>query len=534
VVILIGGLLALPAVSFGSGSHAPFVSLRPAAAPGSNDALQLGSLVAVTPTTFWSLDLQTNNSTGVWTDPAVRTFLNETPFTWFRYGQDTEACNITVNVAYGANGTPSGPCNYNLTSFGEWCASQRPHCHSIIFLPGEANNSSQTAYTAAWVVRTLGFQPDYFNLGNEPSLWRHYGIPWTQWNVSDHSTPTPLAYAVDLHAAIVAVRAVDPAARFVGLEADCACGPPWFREVVHVDGPMISALAYHSYPSYGQANESLATLLAPLFSSSNITTSYPLVRSFISGRCPRCATLPIYLNEYNAGPGWTPTALNGTYGNALFLAASTVQALRANVTQFTVFNLQSNKSTFGYSMMNDTNVVGPTGLLFSGLLRHLALGSVFASRFNTTTAGVVAALTESSRRATLLVVNSNLTHSATVSVASVFSTGAADWLGSWSPSRSTPSWVSARARANYTIPAEGILLLSAPLNATHGVRLNGPAKAADSSSGHPAESSHTSPGPVSAGVPRSTRVSHRESEAAVRRVGLSAPIRDGYEPPTGA
>ncbi|HEV8050559.1 MAG TPA: hypothetical protein VGP88_08195 [Thermoplasmata archaeon] len=473
-VLLVAGLLLLPGVSLGGGADRAAASTHQGLPTPPNDTLRLGSRLAVTPSTFWSLDLQTNNSTGVSTDPAVVSFLNSTSFTWFRYGQDTEACNVTINILYGANGSPSGPCNYNLTAFGSWCLNQRPHCHSILFLPGEANSSAETAYTAAWVVRTLGFQPDYFNLGNEPSLWKHYGIPWAKWNASDHSTPTPLAYALDLHAAILAVRAVDPAARFVGIEADCACGPSWFQEVVHIDGPLIAAIAYHSYPSYGHVNETLATMLAPLFSPLNLTTTYPLVRSFIVGHCHRCATLPIFLNEYNAGPGWAASSWNGTYGNALFLGASYVQALRANVTQFTVFNLQSNKSTYGYSMLNDTNTVGPTGELFSVLLRHLVRGTVFGTVFNTSTGGVLSVLTENAARATLLIVNTNLTRSTNVSVGSVFTTGAVDGLGEWSPGSPSPTWLSKRALDSYTIPPEGLLLLAAPRNSTHAGLLGDP------------------------------------------------------------
>ena len=444
--------LAAPAPSGPAGTAGPLPA----------DMLHRGPLLAVTPSTFWSLDLQTNNSSGVWTDPAVRSFLNQTPFTWFHYGQDTEQCNITANVMYANNGSVLGPCHYDLSAFASWCLGQRPRCHSVVFLPGEANNSSETAYTAAWAVRTLGFQPDYFNLGNEPSLWKHYGIPWTKWNSTDHSTPTSLDYAFDLHAAITAVRRVDAAAKFIGIESDCACGRPWFQDLIRVDGRLISAVAYHSYPSFGRVNSSLAQYLAPLFSPGNLTTTFPLVRSYIAHQCARCATLPIFEQEYNSGPGWTASSWNATYPNALFLGASVVQALRANVTQFTMFNLQSNKSTYGYSMMNTTDVIGPTGALFSGVLRHLAQGSVYGSGFNTTTGGVLSVLTQNARRATLFVVNTNLTSSVHLSVGKVFRVGANDFLGQWAPGMAGPTWGPARASSNYTIAPEGMLLLAAP------------------------------------------------------------------------
>lgn len=459
-------LLLLPSVpSLGPGSqHEAFPVTN--SRPPPNDSLQRGSLLAVTPSTFWSIDLQTNNSSGVWTDPAVRSFLNQTPFTWVRYGQDTEACDITANILYWSNGTVQGPCHYDLSAFRTWCLSEHPKCRSVIFLPGESNNSSETAYAAAWVVRTLGFQPDYFNLGNEPSLWTHYGIPWTHWKSSDRSTPTPLDYAFDFHAAVLAVRAVDPGAKFIGIEGTCACGAPWFADLVRIDGRLISAFAYHSYPSRGHTNETLPEFLSPLFSRDNITSTFPRVRSYFDHLCVRCPTIPLFLNEYNAGPGWAASVFNATYPNALFLGASVVQALRANVTQLTLFNLQSNNSTYGYAMMNDTNVVGPTGLLFSGMLQHLTQGNVYAGRFNTSTGGVVSVLTQNTRRATLYIVNTNLTNATHVSVGKVFRLGANDSLGRWAPSMSTPIWGPTRAVANYTIPPEGMLLLSAPIGAT--------------------------------------------------------------------
>jgi hypothetical protein len=471
--VLLVVLLSLPSIPSGAPRTPDTPFARAASGSTPNDSLRPGPLLAVTPSTFWSIDLQTNNSSGVRTDPAVGSFLNSTPVTWSRYGQDTEACNITVNILYADNGTPSGPCNYNLTAYGAWCLSQRPQCRSVVFLPGESNNSAETAYTAAWVVRTLGFQPNYFNIGNEPSLWKHYGISWTHWNVTDHSRPTSLDYAFDVRSAISAVRAVDPGAKFIGIEATCACGATWFQDLMRIDGGLISAISYHSYPSKPLVNESAAQFLAPLFSPDNITATYPLVRSYIQGRCHRCDTIPIFLSEYNAGPGWTPSVLNGTYTNALFLGASVVQALRANVTQLTIFNLQSNKSTYGYSMMNNTNVVGPTGELFSGLLRHLARGAVYGTEFNTSVGGVVSVLTEGPRMGTLLVVNTNLSQAVNFSVGGVFATGAKDSIGRWAPGLATPTWARTLGVTNYTVPAEGMLLLSVPLNATFAAPVSG-------------------------------------------------------------
>jgi hypothetical protein len=196
------------------------------AAAGAVGTASAGPLVAVTPRTFWSLDLQTNSSSGVWTDSSVRSFLNQTPFTWFRYGEGTEECNITANIMYAPNGSSMGTCQYNLTAFKLWCVSVTPRSHPVLPLPGENNNSAEDAFIADWIVHTLGFQPDYWSIGNEPQYWKHYGIPWQNWSVLDNSRATPVAYAIQLKAAISAVTALNPGPKFMGLDSARSCDHP--------------------------------------------------------------------------------------------------------------------------------------------------------------------------------------------------------------------------------------------------------------------------------------------------------------------
>src|SRR5690242_21213579 len=46
------------------------------------------------------------------------------------------------------------------------------------------------------------------------------------------------------------------------------------------------------------------------------------VRTAVHGLCTNCSRLPIFVNEYNAGPGWAPSNFAGSYDNAVFLARS--------------------------------------------------------------------------------------------------------------------------------------------------------------------------------------------------------------------
>jgi hypothetical protein len=430
----------------------------PATVVGIAGVLQRGPNVATTPSTFWSLDAQTNCATCIWTHPSVRSYLNQTPFTWVRYGTNVDRCNASTDTEYSDSGAASPGCAFDLLSLKSWCAVQTPRCHTVIGLPGENNNSREDAAIAKWIVHTIGLQPDYWAIGNEPTQWKHYGIPWGHWSTADSSKPSPLAYAFDVRAAIRAVSAVDPSAKFIGIEAACSCNTEWITDIGKIDGSAIDAIAYHTYPSLGLAKETVGQLYAPLSSRSNLTSSFPSVRaSFLAG-CASCGSMPIFVNEYNAGPGWSPSNQAGTYANAVFLAASVTQALRANVTQLTVYNLQTTSTkAFGYSLINASGSPGPDGLLFSKVLNYLVLGRVSASSIATSVGGVFDVVTRNGSSGSALVVNSNLTKTLALS----FGAGFNGTLGSalyWSPGMAAPKQISATA-GSFSIAPQGILLV---------------------------------------------------------------------------
>ena len=427
-------------------------------------SLIAGSQVAVTSPRFWSLDVQTACATCLSTNASVTRFLSHTPFAWVRYGQSEDECNISADRLYSPDGVASVGCGFSLASLKAWCGSTAPHCHTILGLPGENNRSAEDAAIASWIVHTVGFQPDFWAIGNEPTGWTHYGIPWTSWKSTDHSTPTPLAYAFDVKAAIRAVSAVDPAAKFVGIESACSCNTVWFQDSARIDGSAISAMAFHNYPSSGRTTETLSEFYAPLGGPSNVTSSLAAVRSAIRGSCPGCGSLPLFVNEYNAGPGWAPSNYAGTYANAVFLAASVAQALRANVTQLTVFNLESESPTgFGYALLNSHGAVGPTGTLYSEVLSHLAMGDVFAGGVSTSLAGVWSVLTTNDTARSLLVVNTNTTQAVGLSLPGTLLSGRIGSVYDWSPGSGGPTAVRGAVLAGYTVPAQGILLIDVPI-----------------------------------------------------------------------
>jgi PKD repeat protein len=431
------------------------------AVSGVPSSLVAGGVVATTPSTFFSLNAVTTCAACISTDTAIGAYLGSTPFQWIRYGVNTDSCNESADRSYSDSGAASVGCAFNVADLMKWCNAQTPHCHSILTLPGENNNSAEDAAIAKYIVKTVGFQPDLWAIGNEPMGWTHYGIAWTKWKTTDASQPTSVAYAFDVKAAIAAVLAVDPSAKFIGVEAACYCNTNWFQDVGKIDGTKLSAIAYHSYPSTGSNTMTTSQLYALLDSSKNLSGSSASVRSALTGQCTGCATLPIFVDEYNAGPGWSPSNLAGSYANAVFLAASVAQGLRANISQLSLYDLQTTaKGSWGYALLDSSDALSPSGVLFSKLLEHLTVGQVLGTSVKTSVGGVWAIETRSGSTESLLVINTNLTSSIALALGSAFPTSTHGTIYQWSSTLSAPTSVSGLPASAYSIPPQGILLLT--------------------------------------------------------------------------
>jgi hypothetical protein len=430
-----------------------------------------GAQVAVTPTTFWSLSAQTANATGWVSDPSLGAFVNRTPFTWFRYGPGTDECNVSSNVGYNDSGVAS-VCGLSLPAFASWCVLRGAACHSIVGLPGENNNSAEDAVIAAWIVHGLGFQPDYWAIGNEPLAWTHYGIPWVDWRAADNSTPTAVAYAVDVRNAVLAVRAVDPAAQFVGVEAASPGQTSLLATVARIDEGLVQAVAYHSYPNAGTSDPSLAQYYGALAGPGNLSTTYRAVRTAVNDACLSCDGLRVFVNEYNSGPtaghgpGSSGSIYSQTYANAVFLAASTVQALVANVSQLTIFTLQAaagpSPSTSGsspFGLVTEDGVPTPAAVLYEALLSHVASGGVWADRLAPDPPGAWLVRTMNGTWGSLLVVNAAPSTQLVLNVSGLLPNGTSVESWNWSPTLAGPVTAFGPLQGAPTISAQGILLI---------------------------------------------------------------------------
>src|ERR1700693_118733 len=79
-------------------SPAPLAPTNAPVAKAITGKLLTGNRIAVTPSSFWALNIYTTCSKCITSNAAVGTYLNASPFTWFRYSSNGDACNVTSNT----------------------------------------------------------------------------------------------------------------------------------------------------------------------------------------------------------------------------------------------------------------------------------------------------------------------------------------------------------------------------------------------------------------------------------------------------
>ena len=393
---------------------------------------------------------------------ALGSYLNTTPMNWFRFGGAGESYDPTTQTNY--QPPPSGVGKYrayhaplwNLHWFKSWCYSRTPHCQWLSYLPAEENDTRAAVHVAKWFHSVLGAVPTYWEFGNEPSAWVHYGKNYSTWSTSDHSAVTPLGYATMVHAYIQAVSALYPSDRYIGIEAACACSNAIAAQTAALNGPKLASMAYHSYPSTLGSSTVLGKFLGLLASASNITSTFGQFSRAVGSACRTCASIPLGLGEFQAGPFYSFSPLSRGYGGVPFLTGSVIQALGANVSQLTVFDS---------NMLFDTSRRTPTfeGLLFSRILANLTMGKdVQVSVTGSHVTGAWAILTQNGSHRSLLVVNANALTALNLTVpAGVFPVAHSGSYWSWSASTRLPTaHLSVTLPSSYVVAPEGILLLT--------------------------------------------------------------------------
>jgi hypothetical protein len=259
-----------------------------------------------------------------------------------------------------------------------------------------------------------------------------------------------------VHSYALAVTALFPSDRFIGIEAACSCNRALISPTAAKDASLVDAMAYHSYPAIGGSTLTLSQFYGTLRSPSNLSASVARFLANLQFSCPSsvCRNMPVEIGEYQAGPPSSFSHFERTYAGAAWMAASIVQAMYANVSRFNVFDATE---LFGQTSASFE------GRLYQGVLEHMTTGKDFAVAVTAPkVGGVFAILATSGLRQSLLLVNTNTTSTIGFNLTStIFPVGL---LGSeylWSPSSPTPSAKSGLLLpSTYLVVPQGILLLN--------------------------------------------------------------------------
>jgi hypothetical protein len=392
---------------------------------------------------------------------ALGSFLNSTPISFIRFGDGGPAYDPTTGLSYSppARGGTYLPVNSSAVDYPwlkAWCDSRTPHCVWIADLPAEQNNTTFALHVVKWYHDVLGFVPTMWEFGNEPSAWTHYGINLTKWSTKDVSVPTPQAYATMAQDYITAIHKLYPTDRFIAIESACACDHTFITAAASVIGSEVAAFAYHLYPSATNSTTSLSQYYGALLGPSNIPNSTALLQMGEAAGCTNCANLPVEIGEYQGGPANAMAAYDLEYPGAAFMAASTIQAIDDNISTFTAFDINRL-----YSERNGT--LAPEGLLYQRILDNMTMGTDYAVSVHAGTLGGIFALEiKNGTRESLLLVNTNMTDSLSLTIASsLFPISKIGSMWTWSPSLVYPYFHRTFTLPTlYIVPRQGILLLT--------------------------------------------------------------------------
>jgi hypothetical protein len=393
---------------------------------------------------------------------SLAALVNATPFVSFRFSPAGEATNQVDSIVYSPNGVPSSVYSETDAQFVTWC--RWVECRATMMVPAEIDNAKEAAATVRYVEQTLGFHPEYWAIGNEPQQWIHFGIPWTKWRSNDDSTPTPAQYAVEVRNYVSAMRAVDPKIRIIGIESVVGgtLSGSWIKDLVEVDGPNLTAVAYHAYPlGAGTGPASLASFYAALRNPTAFPLNYPATTTIVHDACPSCHIL-VFVDELNAGLGGNFASYLTHYPEVPFIAAVLITAMREDVRHVLFFDLEDLDGQQPYGLTTVGAGSRPSYLLYSDILNLLASGRVVRSSIHGGPEGVYSVLTKNATSTSLFVVNTNLTHSLSMSLpgsVKIFSTSVTDYGWTFPDLLPSAPLRVTHPTGSWTVPPQSLVLL---------------------------------------------------------------------------
>ena len=391
---------------------------------------------AQTNITILPLARATNISSAFWGINVVPTLpfnvseasqLATTPVTYIRYpgGNPTEQLNYTSGNITNNNGSVSRAVN-NASNFVASC--EAIGCHAILGLPAEIDSPATAAYYVNYVEHTLNFTPNYWEIGNEPSAWKHFDQPWKNWSNLTTRTVTTAQFTALLLNYTAALRAVDNKTPIIapalgqGYPNGTITCLKWCGPVVAADGANLSAVSVHSYVAYPPPKDtSLASYFSRLGTSPfALPTVVPKDRAVIaksySGSLPLFVDEVGVVNSFNGSQKVFGDYTKQLYGG-LFQAAEVTQFLALNVSNVDWFDWASTAGFGWYG--SGSGPWSPIGRVFQTFMTQL-----YGEYDNTTVLGpstLYAAATTDGTNLSLLVVNVNTTGSFSFPLSTLFS-----------------------------------------------------------------------------------------------------------------
>jgi hypothetical protein len=356
----------------------------PVAPPSSNAtpiyaASSTGATLAVSSTgfvespTFWSIAMDGAPNPD---QPFIRALLNETPVKSLRYGAAwADETDWEKNCYYA--GTIVGQCEKSQESvvdFGNLCKATGDEC--ILGVPAEIDSVSVLASEVNWLkTQTGGWLPTCFSIGDEPTKWTHYGIPWTSWKATDDSTVTASQYASLVERYTDTLRHIDPGACIVGVEsANAFPGASTtfittFFTAVASQVPNVTSLDFHIYPGGKGLGISATTLLG----YRNLTG---LAWDYNSVAKPNASGIPVNVDEFAPcmSASLTETCpFIDTYAYAAFASADYVQALASGIPRLDFYRLYGTGSN---SLVNSVSGAKVPMFYLLSMLQNMSIASV--------------------------------------------------------------------------------------------------------------------------------------------------------------
>jgi hypothetical protein len=330
LVAIVAAVLLL--TSIGNGSLSALLpggaSPTPSSTSTASGSVVVGAFSTATPISsgFWGVNVEPAQKFG--STDAASVAATSVNYVRFPGGILGEEFNYTSGVVTRLDGTQV-KATTTTQEFVTEC--KKFNCKAIMQLPAEIDKPATAAAYASYVVHTLGYQPAYWEIGNSPSGWIHFGVPWSKWATEGGGNTTPLPFANEVHTYIKAVHAVDLAAKFLALgagEGGKNYAKAWVEDLASVDGHELSGISVHSYILGGPSNPTDAELFANLQGRYSLPAQLSADQSYIKAACPTCTSLKVFVTEINAAEVSPYNKLLHAFPGTLYLAAEITQGLR--------------------------------------------------------------------------------------------------------------------------------------------------------------------------------------------------------------